>query len=52
MPEYIKISGNNNDGTEEAVENYLDLKFVFQANSSVSLKENDMKELSFSIEKL
>ena len=52
MPEYAKISGNNNDGTEEASSNYIDLKFVFQANSSVSLKENDMKELSFSIEKL
>ena len=52
LPEYAKISGNNNDGTEEATSNYLDLKFVFQANSTVSLKENDMKELSFSIEKL
>ena len=52
MPEYIKISGNNNDGTEEASSNYLDLKFVFQAGLNVSLKENDMKELSFSIEKL
>lgn len=52
LPEYAKISGNNNDGTEEASSNYLDLKFTFQASLSVSLKENDMKELSFSIEKL
>ena len=52
VPEYVRISGNNNDGTEEAVDNYIDIKFLFQANSNVSLKENDLKELSFTIEKL
>lgn len=52
MPEYAKILGNNNDGTEDAVENYLDLKFIFQVDSAISLKENDLKELTFSIETL
>lgn len=48
FPDNIIISGVSNDGSDTAVDNYINLKFSFSA-PNYTLKENDLKSMYFEI---